>query len=131
MNPEIKARWVAWLRANADKQARGKLQRITATNDDNGIGFCCLGGLCEIAVADGIIRSKIIDPGYGSQLVVSYGADRAWNANSLPEDVVNWAGLHSMDPALVVAGERHPLTNINDILRLNFHQIADLIEQQL
>jgi hypothetical protein len=138
MNPEIKARWVAWLRANADKQARGRLQRITATNNDNGIGFCCLGGLCEIAVADGIIGRKIIDPRnidpwveHGSQLVVSYGANRDWNANSLPEDVVNWAGLHSMDPALVVAGERHPLTNINDILRLNFRQIADLIEQQL
>lgn len=62
MNPEIKARWVAWLRANVDKQARGYLQRLDPS-DHSPAGFCCLGGLCEIAVQDGIIQSRHIGTG--------------------------------------------------------------------
>ena len=37
MNPQIKARWVQWLRDNVDKQGVGAL-------NDSG-KFCCLGGL--------------------------------------------------------------------------------------
>jgi hypothetical protein len=42
MNPEIKAKWIADLRANPDLQGRTYLRR---TRDGK---FCCMGRLCEI-----------------------------------------------------------------------------------
>jgi hypothetical protein len=52
MNPGIKAAWGAWLLEHADDQGTGALCQI---NEDSGKEeFCCLGGLCELAIAAGI-----------------------------------------------------------------------------
>ena len=40
MNPELKAKWVAALRSGKYEQARCQLS--------DGVGFCCLGVLCEL-----------------------------------------------------------------------------------
>lgn len=138
MNPEIKARWVAWLRANADKQTQGRLQRVTGIGDSLVAGFCCLGGLCELAVEDGIIERRLcVDPTFEAQMY-SYGTDKdrgvpfSWSHSSLPDAVLTWAGLNSSDPRVRVEGYGlQGLTYVNDSIRMNFNQIADLIEEQL
>ena len=138
MNPEIKTRWVAWLRANADKQSQGRLQRVTDIGDSLRAGFCCLGGLCELAVEDGIIERKLCtDPLLDAQMY-SYGTNNgglvpfSWSHTSLPDAVLTWAGLNSSDPRVRVEGYGfQSLTYVNDNIRLNFNQIADLIEEQL
>jgi hypothetical protein len=138
MNPEIKARWVAWLRANADKQTQGRLCRVTGVD----AGYCCLGGLCEIAVEDGIISKEIVeDHMFDGALMGKYGTEsesedfltrcRAISHTILPSAVTTWAGVEDHDPKVTVNGYLLPLTYVNDNMRLNFNQIADLIEEQL
>ena len=135
MNPTIKARWTAWLRANADKQSVGKLSRTFSAVEDRLVGFCCLGGLCELAVQDGVIVSMVL----GGDMVryVNYGANADWSGDVLPEAVAAWAGLESCDPEVRVTvppdGQTglHSLTALNDDYRFNFNQIADLIDEQL
>lgn len=132
MNPEIKARWVAWLRANVDKQGRGYLQQLD-TSDYSPAGFCCLGGLCELAVQDGIIQSRSIGDGqaYCVRHIAYGGMDGS--DQFLPESVRLWAGLDQVDPRVSWGdpGNVEPLTYLNDQVRLDFNQIADLIEAQL
>lgn len=143
MNPDIRARWTAWLRANADKQTTGRLNRTTTTSAKNyPIGFCCLGGLCELAVADGIIEARLkvenqfSDYGllmeYGKGSMVNNSWD--WSDTSLPKAVYEWAGLTDPDPAVDISdGERvtTTLTGLNDDYRYTFDQIADIIDAQL
>jgi len=140
MNPEIKARWVAWLRANADKQTHGRLCRVGVK--DSVDGYCCLGGLCEIAVEDGIIFKQIgDDPMFEGKQMVTYGTEsgsedlsircRATSHTTLPSAVITWAGVEDLDPKVTVNKHLVPLTYVNDDMRLNFNQIADLIEEQL
>lgn len=148
MNPEIKARWTAWLRANADKQTRERLNRVTSDHDDYPVGFCCLGGLCELAVQDGVISSEVTRRkeafndhgeivGYGSAPKCSSDLLDNWSVTTLPLAVREWAGLRDVDPAVRTTvhpdtGERmYGLTELNDDHGYNFHQIADLIDAQL
>jgi hypothetical protein len=130
MNPEIKALWVQWLHDNADKQGIGAL---------NGEGFCCMGGLCELALNAGIVDRHFKDGNahYGPVgSVVPFGP--GWADLLLPAVVSEWAGLGLVDNPVVMAGaadDSEPvqaaLTELNDEWQLNFHQIADLIEEQL
>lgn len=137
MNQEIKNRWVAWLRANVDKQTRGRLNRIATIDPKNTpVGFCCLGGLCELAVADGVITSwSHLE--HGDSLLTYGNSDGSWSDAVLPQSVVDWAGLEEDDPEVNVPGDdateptRTGLTYVNDELRYNFNQIADLIDAQL
>lgn len=138
MNPEIKAAWIQWLHDNADNQGTGYL--------NIGGKFCCLGGLCELAVQAGVARAKI----WGAE-IVSYGAlpDHAdFVDDVLPSAVANWAGLRGegnprvratrpLTEEQVEAGEEPfeeesvALTEINDGWHLDFHQIAELIDRNL
>jgi hypothetical protein len=122
MNAEIKARWVAWLRANVDKQGQGKLRG----DDDK---FCCLGGLCELAVEDGIITRGRLGVHHW------YGHPSPGNRSSshLPEQVEKWAGLNSFSPKVSVDGREVTLVDLNDDPEApwDFNRIADIIEQQL
>jgi hypothetical protein len=132
MNPEIKARWVAWLRVNANSQGKGFLR----DKDDR---YCCLGGLCELAVKDGVIERWLPAGERGYR----YG-ERQTGRNStayLPLKVVEWAGLEQYRGAK--AGNvfvdspdepppgSSPLAALNDSGRYDFHKIAYLIEEYL
>src|SRR6188474_2055960 len=97
MNPEIKALWVQWLRDNADSQGFDELQTAEG-------GFCCMGGLCELAVAAGIADFQQDEGGlfYGPA-----GTDRrdgGWADNILPAVVSEWAGLGLVGNPVVMAG---------------------------
>lgn len=123
MNPEIKARWTAWLRANPDKQGHGRLA-------DEG-KFCCLGVLCELAVADQVIGEPWYDgriTHYGELL---HSDDSTLSSYSvLPRAVRDWAGLAASDPRVHAYTGKHPLSYLNDN-GFTFLEIADLIDAQL
>jgi hypothetical protein len=131
MNPDIKARWVAWLRANVDKQGRGRLQGPD--------GFCCLGGLCELAVEDGVILSRESEDEPGA---IEYGDEvNGWDSSVLPLTVICWAEIEDAACGDLIVILRVPsgdgfatetnLTNLNDGLNWDFNQIADIIDEQL
>ena len=129
MNPEIRARWTAWLRAHVDQQTRGRLH---ATRDDDGrsTGFCCLGGLCELAIEDGVI-GRFAGGNEGYQEI--YGKFGDTSGSYLPFTVSRWAGLEGAhDPGVRVEGQGVvTLSHLNDKLKWNFNQISDIIDEQL
>lgn len=147
MNPEIKERWVAALRSGEYAQTMGFL------HDKE--GFCCLGVLCEIAVADGVIEKWEPNPNTfttairpDEKLIMFYGRrgsddlDEA-SQTSLPTLVIEWAGLSSSNPEVfspeVLEYEdfraedygQTDLASLNDDDQLTFEEIADVIEKQL
>jgi hypothetical protein len=121
MKPAIKKRWLAWLRDPENKQSSGFLQ------DAN--GFCCLGGLCELAVDDGIIEKRVSYTG-----IWEYDGRRDY----LPDKVAAWAGLFNEDgkvvnrPAVFAKGDisKTSLDTLNDD-GVSFSEIARLIDKHL
>jgi hypothetical protein len=131
MNPEIKAEWVSALRSGDYAQGAGVLHRQIKNGPDE---FCCLGVLCEISVAHGVIDRE--DPMEGCnrfQYVTRYGDT---NEHYLPRAVGDWAGLDDLNPFLVHDETRDSLANFNDNPNedddgLTFEEIADMIDEQL
>ncbi len=123
MNPEIKAQWVAALRSG--KYAKG----IGALRDEG--KFCCLGVLCELAVAAGVaMKSERLGSVYYSAPNGDY-PERCF----LPEPVAQWAGLDSLSPRIRVSHDPlsapRTLSTINDSTYATFEDIASMIEEQL
>jgi len=113
VNKEIKARWVDALRSGVYNQTRGVLQ--------NEKGYCCLGVLCDIHANETNTRwvPEAFSFVYASEI------------NVLPTIVRKWAGLKHKDPTVKVDGAHEALSNMNDILRKTFAEIADVIEKGL
>lgn len=127
MNADIKSRWTTALRSGEYPQTRGALRR-TSEHHGQPPGFCCLGVLCELAVADGIvIRTSSDVPG-----LATYSGDTSpqqWSV--LPLEVVRWAGLpDSQGVQWVDRNRRESLSGLNDG-GATFPQIADIIEEKL
>ena len=51
MHQRVKKLWIEDLRANVDKQGRGRLTRVTEKGVEND---CCLGRLRKLALTDGV-----------------------------------------------------------------------------
>jgi hypothetical protein len=101
MNPEIKQKWVEALRSGKYKQGYKQLR------DENG-AYCCLGVLCEVV---------------GKPYTGSHG--------SLPSSVAELAGVHKSGLLPKAVENEHFLASVNDYLKYDFNQIADIIEEQL
>lgn len=120
MNQDIKARWLEALRSG--RYARGT-ERLQADGK-----FCCLGVLCELAVADGIAEADHTSvERYGH---VTYQAKSEGNASVLPGGVVAWAELPSENPLVGSGDDRYSVAHFNDH-GYSFGEIADLIERWL
>jgi hypothetical protein len=115
MKPEIKQAWVAALRSGDYVQGRTALRYSDS--------YCCLGVLCDLAVKADVADWRAT----GQPNSFSCGQQ----SGTLPFSVQDWAGLVSPDPVLIYKGTRRSLSGLNDTERLNFSQIADLIEQSL
>jgi hypothetical protein len=125
MNPEIRARWVAALRSGEIPQASGILR--------DGDARCCLGVLCDLAVADGVIPEAAWESREGIWL---YGRE----SQTLPASVSQWAGIEGTfehNPVVFVEDDDAPgvpvTVNERSLAELNdggwtFPQIAGAIE---
>lgn len=111
MNADVKALWVADLRANGDKQGRQALCRDGK--------YCCLGRLCELAVVAGVVerKSQSSSVGYGGEQLLP------------PPEVMKWAGFNE-DTPVIIRGVPQSLYWHNDAGR-TFAEIANAIEAQL
>ena len=98
-------KWLAALRSGDYQQGTGQLK--------NGDRYCCLGVACEIS-------------GLGAWEFDNYRCLSDVHSGSLPKEVQRALGLAS-DVGWV--GEKS-LVSLNDIEKLTFNQIADLIESR-
>lgn len=146
MNPEIKAMWVKALRSGDYYQGTDYL----AVKREGFAEHCCLGVLCEIAKAQGIVAEKTHPA--GPSIRVFYNPNRPegdFEHRSLPVVVQEWAGLtelHSSNPLVRLPDYIDPsdvpnmgydpknpsvsLAELNDD-RVPFDTIARVIEDQL
>lgn len=121
MNKKIKKKWLAALRSGKYKQAKGKLRRSIPNTSQ--YKHCCLGVLCDIyrkETGKGEFNSTghyVIDGEYG------YGI--------LPEAVRDWAGLTRSNPEVKYGGGNMCIASVNDMEKVGFERIADLIEESL
>lgn len=129
MNPTVKELWVAALAANPP-QLTGYLGNLAGER-------CCLGVLCDIAVAEGIIPAPIEFPIGGGE-VLQYGDQHGWNTQALPPTVMGWAGLTQHNPTIVDPKWRKNVfdTRIESLAELNDAQvepaeIGAIIKEQL
>ena len=124
MKEDIKARWLEALRGGQYIQGQNNLRNADDT-------YCCLGVLCEIAKADGVVELNPVPLNYdGKERMEFYYRNpedtEDTDALGLPEVVQKWAGLDSSNPT--VGSER--LANLND-KGVPFLELAERIEATL
>src|SRR5574337_748004 len=125
MNTRIKALWIAALRSDNYVQGTSVL---TYTDDYDQERNCCLGVLCQIAIADGL-PLDVITSKYPNESV-QYGESRARGV--LPIEVMLWAELPTDDPYIHDRyNEPIKCSDANDNEGMTFEQIADAIEYSL
>jgi hypothetical protein len=105
IDPEFKAEWVAALRSGRYAQGQGCLRTVDNT-------FCCLGVACDL-----------IDPGIWTKFstdMYQHGQRAVYMPSPFERENI---GL-DFDAATY-------LSELNDTLKWDFHQIADWIEANL
>lgn len=124
MNADVKAKWLAALRSGDYRQGTDRLNYGNAT-------YCCLGVLCEIAVAE---RATEPATRVGDGSTMMYG----WSSTTPPEAVMAWAGIDDERrfPALNTGTPlewtaQNVLIEMNDGQGASFEQIADWVEENL
>ena len=116
MNPDVKTKWVAALRSGEFEQGRNRL--------NDGGNFCCLGVLCELAVAEGVIVKEPRHLASGQETAVVLYDGRSTQPSV---KVMDWAGLTQADPEV----GRTTLMGMNDEAMAPFTEIADAIDEYL
>jgi hypothetical protein len=117
LNPDFKAKWVAALRSGDYKQAHHSLVAWGPTLEHGPRAFCCLGVGCLVSGVDPKELRNLDVPARSH-------VDGWWDGDGGP-----YPSPH--DPWVLVNGVECKLSEVNDNLKLNFAQIADIIEQQL
>lgn len=146
--PDVKIieQWAAALESGKYQQARNTLQRVEPYEhartdpgfdaDNSTVGFCCLGVLCELAVAAGVVTKEDWgDTSLSNGKSVRYGGSESF----LPVGVVEWAGLDSHNPSVRAdfqdeGGAEYErvvaLADLNDMYHKDFGYIAKAIRGQ-
>lgn len=113
MNAAIKQQWIDALRSGDYQQATGSLR----TEE----GFCCLGVLCDLH------RKAINKKKARWEKITHFGTfTYIGDADILPQDVIDWAGLKNADPICGVGS----LSGHNDNGK-SFCEIAEIISESL
>lgn len=121
MKREIAKRWVEALRSGGYEQTTGKLQRIEPGENGEPVGFCCLGVLCELAVADGVIPPAFHSDLLGTGMYGEIGVN-----STLPDEVQEWAGIEADDPQLEPT--QTAASYLNDKEGKTFEELAEAIK---
>lgn len=126
--------WVAWLRDPTHLQGHNMLH----TRLPDGDTFCCLGGLCEVAVAAGAPVVRATDTSGRASTVhdeFGYPVSYDYTLYVLPPSVIDWAGITTNSEFADGSYANNPnlggwsAAHTNDVLDKSFAEIADLIEQ--
>jgi hypothetical protein len=122
--------WLDALRSSEYVQGQNQLTELTGLEDEPA-RHCCLGVLCELAVAAGVVSSVRDVQDYRT-----YDGE----INYLPSSVQEWAGI-SHNPMVRGLDDEFgfsrliPLAAFNDgadgLRRRSFVEIAELVEEQL
>ena len=116
MNAAVKEKWLAALESGDYPQGKFALKEA-----QNGVvSYCCLGVLCEVAVAEGVISEAA--PREDSPTYIFNGSTAY-----LPTKVMEWAGLTSHAGDL--EEENVCLTRLNDN-GVPFAEIAEVIREK-
>ena len=113
---QLRKDWIAALRSGDYRQG------ICWLKDQN--TYCCLGVLCDISGL-GVWRD-FTDNSPDS----SYETENESDFGCLPSKIAKLAGIDT-NHIVFYKGKPCTLTELNDQARLNFNQIADLLEDQL
>ena len=140
MNQEIKVKWTTALRSGNYIQGHKSLRR---RNPDGKDTHCCLGVLCDLAVAANVLPApELVGGEYEYQNKRMNGEYTLPEAGVLPSQVMQWAGLTEPNPPVIVTPGPLPdgkivgesgmvtLAELNDH-GVDFNQIADAIDNDL
>jgi len=119
MKKEIADKWVAALKSGKYEQSRLRLK----TSE----GYCCLGVLCDIS---GLGKWEVDERGI-DKIVYKYVKENDTAETALlSSTVTDWAGMinHAGQLPIEVIGVKY-LFQLNDSGKMNFNQIADIIEK--
>jgi hypothetical protein len=149
MDPGVKAKWLEDLRSGNFRKGTNKLHKESKDDDGNVVHeFCCLGVLCEQAVAEGVIERRKVGGtgtlGYPRYVYIDPQDNPEIGSEVYPpKAVMDWAGLPSDNPNIamdetadadIIRNEGCPtvsLATLNDEHYDEFGPIADKIEAQL
>ena len=113
MDVAIKGRWVKALRSGEYKQCQGEMH--------NGVGFCCMGVVCDVELDDWWIASKV--SGLGWSIGLEPDEKRLLDGISrLPSWFLNAIDLEWIEQCKLIAMNDQDYT---------FDEIADWIEENL
>lgn len=130
MNEDVKKKWVKALRSGEYKQGQFQLRPSTEN-------FCCLGVLCDLAEKEGIgsWRSFKEADAYAFYAGGNGSNEDSWRLDRLPTQVCLWANIDEIGslpiPIHLKGGDCFTLAKANDSYKLNFDEIADIIEREL
>lgn len=129
VNRAVAQKWVDALRSGEYQQTIGKLGRVDEATGER--SYCCLGVLCEVAVADEVIPPAVVTDEdnleYDSCLGTPSGkvAEYLWPGSLLTDEDTWDVGT----PRELSGYTGHVgLTTLNDTHGYTFNQIADAIE---
>lgn len=120
MKKEIADRWVEALESGKYPQTKGRLR--------DSDGFCCLGVLCELAVADGVAKSEEHKLRSFSQWRYQDATGGDLSFSRLPVVVKEWAGMNSEGGTR--SGRKRKLWELNDNSGYSFKRIAKVIRNE-
>jgi hypothetical protein len=126
MDPDKKVLWVEALRSGKFRQGFGRLAgKFLFTGE---VEYCCLGVLSELAFRASAVSRETTGASF-------YRYGKYLTGGILAPEVSQWAGFSTHDPdygdpRVKVTDGSTRLSRVNDDLRYNFDQIADLIEAQ-
>lgn len=115
---QIVVKWVEALRSGEYEQGFGQL------NSQN--KFCCLGVLCDLHSKEKQKPFFKWHPLYDNSEFTKMSYCNS--SGELPRQVQNWAQLQGSIPEVIYNGKKVMLSVLNDTNKLNFNEIADLIE---
>ena len=123
MNAEVKQKWVAALRSGDYPQARGTLHRLRDVKSFNldaeptisKAGYCCLGVLCSVLELKQHVNPLIPTATFQYADIICL--------TELPKKLEEDLNMDSEETAYLI--------HLNDILKLDFEEIADYIERKL
>lgn len=132
MNARVKKLWIKELRDTKNPWVQGSGMLMSKRDE-----ACCLGVLCDIAVRDGAVEPWVQGDIHrdGTSEWGIRDTDGTIRHGYLPDNVRDWARLRQANPIIPSlssgSGTVDSLGMANDVLKLPFPEIADLIEKHL